>query len=99
MSSILNYAVRHYNLPYNPCKVAGTIGKRNADRDKMTIWTQQEYEKFISFERKKAAKIAFDILFYSGIRSGELLALYPSDILPNKKITYVRTLQSLMERK
>lgn len=31
-------------------------------------------------------KLAFDILFYTGIRSGELLALTPADILPNKRI-------------
>lgn len=31
-------------------------------------------------------KLAFDILFYTGMRSGELLALTPTDILPNKRI-------------
>jgi len=31
-------------------------------------------------------KLAFDVLFYTGIRSGELLALTPADILPTKRI-------------
>ena len=33
-----------------------------------------------------AVKPAFDILFYTGMRSRELLALTPADILPNKRI-------------
>lgn len=31
-------------------------------------------------------KLAFDILFYTGMRSGELLALTPADILSSKRI-------------
>lgn len=37
--------------------------------------------------QKSAIKLAFDILFYSGIRSGELLALTPADILPDKRLS------------
>jgi len=36
--------------------------------------------------KKSAVKLAFDILFYTGMRSGELLALTPADILPEKRI-------------
>lgn len=31
-------------------------------------------------------KLAFDVLFYTGMREGELLALTPADILPSKRI-------------
>ena len=52
----------------------------------MKIWTQAEYEKFSSAINKSSMKLAFDILFYTGMRSGELLALTPADILSSKRI-------------
>jgi integrase len=84
LSAILNYAVTHYHLPSNPCRAAGSIGKKNAEE--MNIWTQTEYETFSANITKQPLKLAFDILFYTGMRSGELLALTPADILPNKRI-------------
>lgn len=84
LSAIMNYAVAHYNLGANPCKVAGSMGKNKADE--MNIWTQDEYEKFSSVIQKSSVKLAFDVLFYTGMRSGELLAITPADILPNKRI-------------
>lgn len=84
MSAIMNYAVRNYNLPRNPCIAAGSIGKGNAEE--MNIWTKDQYEHFCTFVNKKAMKLAFDILFFTGIRSGELLALTPEDVLPDKAL-------------
>ena len=54
--------------------------------EEMNIWTQEQYEQFSSAIRKSSVKLAFDILFYTGIRSGELLALTPADVLPSKRI-------------
>lgn len=85
LSTIMSYAVKHYRLPSNPCQSAGSIGKSKAGE--MNIWTQKEYEHFSSYVKKPAVKLAFDILFYTGIRSGELLALTPADILPNKRLS------------
>lgn len=84
LSAIMNYAVAHYSLGSNPCKAAGSMGRSKADE--MNIWTQEEYEKFSGAIQKSSVKLAFDVLFYTGIRSGELLALTPADILPNKRI-------------
>lgn len=84
LSALMNYAVSHYHLASNPCKSAGSMGKSKADE--MNIWTQTEYEQFSNAINKSSMKLAFDILFYTGMRSGELLALTPSDILSTKKI-------------
>ena len=89
MSAIMNYAVKYYGLAGNPCKAAGAIGKSRADE--MQIWTKDEYDKAICLEKKPYYKIAFDILFYSGIREGELLALTPADILPDMSINIDKT--------
>lgn len=78
LSAILNYAVRYYGLSSNPCHLAGSIGKKNADE--MNFWTLDEYKKFISVIDKLQDKIVFEVLYWSGIRIGELLALTKSDL-------------------
>ncbi len=89
LSAIMNYAVRHYGLSANPCRTAGSIGKSRAY--KMKFWTHEQYEAFSQTIQKSAVKLAFDILFYTGIRSGELLALTPADIFPGKKLSISKT--------
>lgn len=84
LSAIMNYAAAHYQLAFNPCRAAGSIGKSKADE--MRIWTQKQYEQFSHAIQKSSVKLAFDVLFYTGMRSGELLALTPEDILPSKRI-------------
>lgn len=76
--AILNYAVKYYNLDKNHASIVGSIGKKSAEE--MNFWTLEEFKNFIKFENKDDANIAFKILFWSGIRLGELLALTPQDV-------------------
>lgn len=57
----------------------------------MQIWTVKEYKQFIKFVDKPASIVAFDILFWSGIREGELLALTVKDILNTKQLNINKT--------
>lgn len=84
LSAILNYAVKHYGLPQNPCKAAGSMGKSRAEE--MNVWTRDEFEQVVAHEKKSSYRLAYNILFYSGIREGELLALTPADILPSMQL-------------
>ena len=46
------------------------------DADKLDFWTKEEYDKFIStIEVESRYYVIFEILFWTGIREGELLAL------------------------
>ncbi len=74
--TILNYAVRYYNLPSNPCSRAGSMGKQARS---MSFWTLDQYNSFIQHVEDIRARTAFQLLFYSGIRFGELLALTLED--------------------
>lgn len=79
LSSILNYAVNFYDLRSNPCHKAGSMGKSKADE--RPYWTLEEFKKFSdSIIDKRDAWIAFHILFWTGMRLGELLALTISDV-------------------
>lgn len=82
LSAIMNYAVKHYGLRVNPCHITGAIGAQNAEE--MNIWTKDQFELFVPCVKSTRMRIAFEILFYSGMREGELLALFPSDFIePN----------------
>lgn len=84
--AIFNYAVRFYNLKENPCHKAGTIGKKHAEE--MNIWTIDEFQKFITCPKltNETTKVGFYVLFWTGMRIGELLALTKQDINFEKKI-------------
>lgn len=74
LSSILNHACRYYNLKTNVARYVGTMGEKEADE--MLFWTQEEYEAFIKAVKDKPyLYYAFEILYWCGLRMGELLAL------------------------
>ncbi len=78
LSAIFNHAVRYYNLRENPCKKAGCMGKKK--NREMLFWTKEEYQKFAeAIMDKPMAYYAFEMLYWCGLREGELLALTPSD--------------------
>jgi integrase len=84
LNAIFNYAVKYYSLPRNPCTIAGSIGKSNADE--MQYWTLEEFEDFLSFVKDKPQTYyAFKVLFWTGLRIGELLALNLEDFDPVKR--------------
>ena len=95
LNSIINYAKRFYDLNTNPCGKAGTIGKAKAEE--MDYWTYDEYIAFREGVKDKSLSyICFEVLYWTGMREGELLALSPADIdLDNKTISINRTYQRI----
>lgn len=95
LNSIINYAKRFYDLNTNPCGKAGTIGKAKAEE--MDYWTYDEYIAFREgVKDKPLSYICFEVLYWTGMREGELLALSPADIdLDNKTISINRTYQRI----
>jgi phage integrase len=88
LSAFFNYAVRFYGLPYNPVKRAGLIGKSTADAKH--FWTLEDFQKFIAQITSSEYRICFLLLYWTGIRLGELLALSYSDFDLEKKIVHIR---------
>lgn len=79
LSAIFNHAVRFYDLPSNPATKAGTMGGELSRE--MQFWTQDEYTQFAeTIMDKPISYYAFEILYWCGLRCGELLALTPEDI-------------------
>lgn len=85
LASLFNYAEKYYNLKDNPCRKAGSMGKSQAEC--VAFWTRQEFEQFLTaVPQNEKVKIAFLLLYWTGMRIGELLALTYDDIDTEKKI-------------
>lgn len=95
LTAIFNYAMRYYNLRDNPCHKAGSIGKSHAEE--MNFWIKEEFDKFIvHVSDKPQSKTAFEILYWTGIRIGELMALTIKDInFDNNTIDINKSIQRI----
>lgn len=98
LSAIFNHAVRYYRLRQNPAEIAGNMGKDT--HKEMLFWTQDEYLKFAdAMMDKPLSYYAFEVLYWCGIREGELLALTPADFdLDRCTLTISKSYQRLKGR-
>ena len=79
VTAIFNHAERLYGLHDNPCKKVCKIGKANADE--LSFWTVDEYKQFReTLQDDIFYKPLFELLFWTGCRVGEALALTARDI-------------------
>ena len=78
LSAIFNHAIRYYGLQANPAAKAGNMGTE--ERKEMLFWTKDEYLRFAdAMMDKPLSYYAFEMLYWCGIREGELLALTAAD--------------------
>lgn len=89
LNAIFNHAVKFYRLPENPCHRAGIMGKSKGKEK--AFWTNEEYSAFIKcVSNKPESYYGFEILYWCGLRIGELLGLTPNDFNFKEKIIYIR---------
>ena len=88
LSAIFNHAVKFYELKSNPAAKVGNMGKEKTRE--MLFWTKPEYVKFSEAMMDKPISFyAFEMLYWCGLRLGELLALTSEDFDFEKKIVRV----------
>lgn len=95
LSTIFNHAVKFYGLSENPAAKAGNMGKaKNKEKE---FWTKDEYLKFIDEMLDKPISFyAFEMLYWTGIRLGELLALTSADFdFERKTVTINKSYQRI----
>lgn len=89
LAVILNHAEQHYGLSPNPMAKAPKIGAREARE--VNVWTKEQYLRFSEqLANNPAMFTPIEVLYWTGIRVGELLALMPNDIDFNRCELYVR---------
>lgn len=78
LSCIFNHAIKYYGLQVNPAAKAGNMGSEQPKE--MEFWTKEEYQRFAdAMMDKPLSYYAFEMLYWCGIREGELLALTSAD--------------------
>lgn len=78
LSAMFNHAVRYYELNINPAAKAGNMGSE--EHKEMLFWTKDEYLQFADAMMDKPLSFyAFEMLYWCGVREGELLALTMAD--------------------
>lgn len=95
LNAILNHAERYYGLTDNPVRRVDKIGSKKGGE--MQFWTKDEYLRFSEAVMDKPLSFhAFELLYWTGIRCGELLALTPSDfMLESSRLRINKSYQSL----
>ncbi|MGE6618129.1 tyrosine-type recombinase/integrase [Bacillus mycoides] len=78
LSSIFNFAIKFYGLTSNPARIVGNFEKESNKR--LNFWEFDEFKRFIEVVNDPIYKAFFSVLYYSGARKGELLALTWDDI-------------------
>ncbi len=80
LSAILNFAVKNFGLAKNPAALVGSMGSKNT-REEMKIWTLDEYKRVREAAMDSPAYYyAFEVLYWTGMREGEMLALTANDV-------------------
>lgn len=95
LSAIFNHAARFYGLNINPARQAGNMGTE--ERKEMLFWTREEYTRFSEAMMDKPLSFyAFEVLYWCGVREGELLALTPADFdFEKRTVTINKSYQRL----
>lgn len=75
--SLLNFAVRRGMLPFNPF-IIGYLSPKNKQQE-VLFFSLEEFRRFIEVIEDKQDKAIFNLLFYGGLRVGELLGLTLGD--------------------
>ena len=79
LSAVLAFAVKYYHLPQNAARLAGSMGKQKSRP--IAFWTLAQFRQFQeAIEGNEPYSTLFTLLFYTGLRIGEALALTPGDI-------------------
>lgn len=93
---VFDFAVNIYDLYHNVARKAKSMGK--AKYKKSNFWTEEDFKKFLNvlmdddLQRSchvnrsadiKSMYIAFNVLFYTGLRISELFGLTVSDLVDN----------------
>ena len=95
LAAVFHFAERYYYLGRNPLKqCSAPDGNDENERRKMRFWTLAQFKSFAGeLYRKSPEYVIFHLLFWTGLRRGEMLALRPESFdFEQKRLTIERNL-------
>ena len=81
--TILNYAIKFYGLKENVASKIGNFSRKDDLLQNVDFWTLDEFNKFISVVDDNIYKKFYQVLYFTGLRQGEALALTWKDFKGN----------------
>ena len=87
---LLNFATKWYNFNFTATYNKMTNFTDSNERKKMNFWTYEEFKKFIAVEDDLMYRTFFKVLYYCGLRKGEIRALDWNDIDFNNNTLTIR---------
>ncbi len=78
LSAFLNWCELRYGIPNNLRRVKKP--KRRTQKTSMQFWTREEFDKFISVVNDPTYNAIFNMLYFTGRRKGEVIALNADDV-------------------
>lgn len=99
LRAIFNFAFREEYISKNPVDKLESVGTKDPERDYFT-WSSEDIKLFLnSITDYEEAHLAFTILFYTGLRKGELLALTIKDFDYEKRLLDINKTYSKLNGK
>ena len=83
MTSFFEYCIMFHNLQYNVAKKVGQFKLKN-EKVKHSIYTLEEFKRFIKNVDNNIYKQFFNLMYFTGTRPGEAMALKFSDLKNNE---------------
>ena len=98
--TVYRFGMKRCKLPFDAFHGVKRIGRQKR-RD--SFWTYDQYQAFYKVlcenSKSPAAKMAYQLLFYCGLRVGELLALTAGDVDLDKRIIHItKSLQRIQQK-
>lgn len=89
---LMNFGTKYYGMNFNSIynKISNFKDPNAPVKEEMKFFTYEEYKEFIKQEDELLYKCAFDILYFCGLRRGELVGLNWSNVDLIKKEIKIR---------
>ena len=89
-ATLLNFAVRKKYLLSSPMVEAEKLPV--AKPKQLQVWSYKEYSTFYDSIKQEHHRVIFNLMFFGGLRIGEVLGLTPADVFPDGTISIRNTL-------
>ena len=78
--TFLNFCIKYYELNENVASKVGIFKNKNYSTNKFDFYTIEEFKQFIKYIDNEIYKQFFNLMFFTGARPGEAMALKISDL-------------------